>query len=161
MKNVFIIGILFIFTSLTYSQKVYDFEFKDINNSTKTYEELKGKKLTLIDFWATWCKPCKKAIPELNNIYEKYKSDGLQIIGISCDGPRSVSKVAPLSKSLQIKYTVLLDINSELRTDLNVSAFPTLIFVNESGEIIKTHEGFVSGDEKEIEKEIKGLLNIK
>ena len=161
MKNVFIIGILFIFTSLTYSQKVYDFEFKDINNSTKTYEELKGKKLTLIDFWATWCKPCKKAIPELNKIYEKYRSDGLQIIGISCDGPRSVSKVAPLSKSLQIKYPVLLDINSELRTDLNVSAFPTLIFVNESGEIIKTHEGFVSGDEKEIEKEIKGLLNIK
>ena len=72
MKKVIIIGILFIFTSLTYSQKVYDFEFKDINNSTKTYEELKGTKLTLIDFWATWCKPCKKAIPELNNIYEKY-----------------------------------------------------------------------------------------
>ena len=141
--------------------------------SSLMMEDLKGKKVnlkeyiakkdkvTVISFWATWCKPCKKAIPELNKIYEKYKENGLEIIGISCDGPRSASKVAPLSKSLQIKYPVLLDINSELRTDLNVSAFPTLIFVNKNGEIVKTHEGFLSGDEKEIEDEVKLLLNIK
>ena len=78
--------------------QVVDFELKDLKNNIRNYSELKGEKLTLIDFWATWCKPCKKAIPELNSIYNAYKEKGVEIIGVNCDGPRSISKVIPLSK---------------------------------------------------------------
>lgn len=149
---------LFSYYGLT-AQNVSNFEYKDLGNNTRSYNELKGEKLTLIDFWATWCKPCNKAIPELNKIYDLYKSKGVEIIGINCDGPRSVSKVAPLSKSLQIQYPVLLDINSELKSELNILAFPTLIMVNSKGKIVWIHEGFVSGDTEiiisEIEKHLK------
>jgi len=152
--------ILFAYFGTT-AQNVKNFEFKDLENKSRSFNELKGEKLTLIDFWATWCKPCNKAIPELNKIYDIYKSRGVEIIGINCDGPRSVSKVAPLSKSLQIKYPVLIDINSELKAELNVLAFPTLLIVNSKGKVVWIHEGYVSGDNKiiisEIEKQLKGV----
>ncbi len=161
MKTLIILScVLFTSIDLT-AQTVSNFEFKDIENNARTYNELKGDKLTLIDFWATWCKPCNKAIPELNKIYNLYKDKGVEIIGINCDGPRSVSKVAPLSKALQIQYPVLIDINSELKAELNVIAFPTLIMVNSKGKIVWIHEGFVSGDAEiimaEIEKRLKEI----
>jgi len=140
------------------AQTVNDFDFRDIENNTRTYSELKGEKLTLIDFWATWCAPCNKAIPELNKIYGSYKNKGVEIIGINCDGPRSVSKVGPLSKSLQIQYPILIDINSELKNELNIMGLPTLIIVNPKGKIVWIHEGFVSGDEEIIISEIEKYL---
>jgi thiol-disulfide isomerase/thioredoxin len=142
------------------SQTVRNFQLKDIENSTQSFDGLKGEKLTLIDFWASWCKPCMKAIPELNKIYETYMDKGVRVIGINCDGPRSVSKVAPLSKSLQIKYPVLLDLDSEVMNDLNLMAFPTLILVNTEGKILWIHEGYVSGDAEIIISEIEKNLNV-
>lgn len=141
------------------AQTVSDFQLKDTENTTQNYLELKGEKLTLIDFWTTWCKPCNKAIPELNKIYNSYKDKGVAIIGISCDGPRSIAKVAPLSKSLQIQYPILLDIDSEIKNRLNLMAFPTLILVNSKGKIIWIHEGFVSGDTELIINELERNLN--
>jgi len=159
MKTLIIIAcVLFSDFGLT-AQNVTDFEFKDIENNTRTFNELKGEKLTLIDFWATWCGPCNKAIPELNKIYSIYKKKGVEIIGINCDGPRSVSKVGPLSKSLKIQYPVLIDINSELKTELNIMGLPTLIIVNSKGKIVWIHEGFISGDEEIIISEIEKYLN--
>ena len=149
--------VIFSFFSLS-AQNVANFQLKDIGNTTRSFNELKGENLTLIDFWATWCKPCNKAIPELNLIYEVYKPKGLEIIGINCDGPRSVSKVGPLSKSLNIKYPVLIDINSELKTDLNIMALPTLLMVDSNGKIVWIHEGFVSGDSEIIVSQIEKLL---
>jgi thiol-disulfide isomerase/thioredoxin len=162
MKTLLIMACaLFSYYGLT-AQNVSNFEYKDLENNSRSFNELKGEKLTLIDFWATWCKPCNKAIPELNKIYDLYKGKGVEIIGINCDGPRSISKVAPLSKSLQIQYPVLLDINSELKSELNILVFPTLIMVNSKGKIVWIHEGFVSGDTEiiisEIEKQLKENL---
>lgn len=148
-----------IFTGLILAaQNVQNFVLKDIENNNRSFNELKGEKLTLIDFWATWCKPCTKAIPELNRIYDELKLQGVEIIGINCDGPRSVSKVGPFSKSMNIKYPVLIDINSEIKTALNVIAFPTLLLVDSKGKIIWIHEGFVSGDTETIIDEIKKHL---
>lgn len=157
MKSVLILAIT-LFSCGLQAQIVSDFKLKDLENNNKSFSELKGEKLTLIDFWATWCKPCVNAIPELNEIYEAYKDKGVSLIGINCDGPRSVAKVGPVSKSLQIKYPVLLDINSEIKTELNLMAFPTLLIVNTAGKIVWIHEGFVKGDSEEIIKEIEKQL---
>lgn len=143
------------------AQTLKNFNLKDTQNTNRSYDELKGEKLTVIDFWATWCKPCLKAIPELNAIFNKYKDKGVSFIGINCDGPRSVAKVGPMSKSLQIEYPVLLDIDATVKTQLNLSAFPTLIIVNSKGKIVWIHEGFVSGDEKEIIAQIEKYINEK
>ena len=151
---------IFSYTSLS-AQNVKNFELKDLENNIKSFQELKGEKLTLIDFWATWCKPCNKAIPELNKIYDTFQSQGVEIIGINCDGPRSVSKVVPLSKALKIQYPILIDINSEIKTDLNILGLPTLIIVDDNDKIVWIHEGFVSGDAEVIIAEIEKLLKGK
>ena len=141
------------------AQQVRNFILNDLQNKSRSFDELKGEKLTLLDFWATWCKPCNKAIPELNKLYTQFRSKGVNLIGINCDGPRSVAKVAPLSKSLQIEYPVLLDMNAELMNDLNLSAYPTLLMVNSSGKVVWIHEGYVPGDELVIQKEIEKQLS--
>ncbi|XOV94936.1 MAG: TlpA family protein disulfide reductase [Bacteroidota bacterium] len=141
------------------AQKIRDFSFKDIHNNEQSYSKLKGEKITLIDFWTTWCKPCRKAMPELNHIYNSFKDQGVSIIGINCDGPRSIAKVAPLSASLQIEYPVLLDIDTELFNYLNLSGYPTLVLVDGSNKVRYIHEGFVTGDEQEIIEQIEKYLS--
>lgn len=161
MKTILIMACaIFSFTSLS-AQNVKNFELKDIENNIRNYNQLKGEKLTLIDFWATWCKPCNKAIPELNKIYDIFKKQGVEIIGINCDGPRSISKVAPLSKSLKIQYPVLIDINSEIKNELNILALPTLLIVDANDKVVWIHEGFVSGDTEIIIAEIEKFLKVK
>lgn len=142
------------------AQTVSNFRLKDITNTYRSFEELKGTRLTVIDFWATWCKPCKEGIPELNKIYQTFKDRGVNVIGINCDGPRSVSKVMPMVNSLQIKYSILLDINSEVMNKLSLSAFPTLILVDPSGKIVWIHEGFVEGDTRTITSQIEKYLSL-
>lgn len=150
--------ILLLLPSMTRAQKIRNFSFQDIQNNTQSYQELKGEKLTIIDFWTTWCKPCRKAMPALNEIYQTFKDEGVSVIGMNCDGPRNIAKVAPLSTSLQIEYPVLLDMDTEVFNYLNLSGFPTLIIVDTSDKVVYLHEGFVTGDEEEIIQQIKKYL---
>lgn len=104
--------------------------------------EIYAENIAIIDFWATWCKPCIRAIPKLVALYEAFSDKGVQIIGISVDSPRNVQKVKPFAKSLGITYPVLLDINSEVMTRLNVNLLPTLLLVNDQDEIVLIHQGY-------------------
>ena len=136
-----------------------DFRLADLDNRQRTFSELKGEKITIIDFWASWCRPCLRAMPELNTIHQLYQDKGVNIIGINCDGPRSASKVIPLTRSMQIGYTILRDIDAGLMKDLNLSAFPTLLITGSSGDILWVHEGFVQGDEQIIIQKIEKFLS--
>jgi len=159
MKNLVMITLLFFPFMTTHAQNVLNFQLRDLDNTQQSFNELKGERLTLIDFWASWCGPCLKSIPELNSIYETYREQGVEIIGINCDGPRSISKVAPMVRSMKIQYPVLIDLNSDVKNELNLMAFPTLIIVDPDGKILWIHEGFVAGDTEviiaEIEKHLK------
>jgi len=140
------------------AQKVSNFKLEDTESNPREYELLKGEKLTIIDFWATWCKPCVKAIPELVKIQEEYKNKGVRMIGISCDGPRSVSKVGPLTSTLKVNYPILIDFNNDLMREYNILSLPSLMIVNAENKIVYFHEGFNSGDEEELRKKIEQLL---
>ena len=140
------------------AQVVKNYALRDLENQLVNLHDLKGESITVIDFWTTWCKPCRKAIPELNKIYQTYKDQGVNIIGISCDGPRSVAKVEGVSKSLQMQYPVLIDINSDVMNSLNLVSFPTLVILDQKNKIQYFHEGFVPGDEEEFISAIEKLL---
>jgi cytochrome c biogenesis protein CcmG, thiol:disulfide interchange protein DsbE len=150
----------FIYTQPAFSQSV-KFSLEDTQSNTRTYEELKGEKLTVVDFWATWCKPCLQSIPHLTSIQEEYKTKGVNFVGISVDGPRSVSKVGPLAKSLKINYPILLDFNNDLMRQYNVANVPSLAIIDSKNKIVYFHEGYNSGDEKKLKAKIEELLNRK
>lgn len=80
------------------------------------------------------------------------------MIGISCDGPRSISKVGLVSNSLNIDYPILKDIDCEVMNTYQFQAFPTLIILDENDDIVWVHEGFLSGDEEIIEEAIASRL---
>jgi thiol-disulfide isomerase/thioredoxin len=140
------------------ASKVGNFRLNDIENKSVSYAELKGKKVTVIDFWATWCKPCVRSIPKLVKLHEQYQAQGVQFIGINVDGTRNLSKVKPMAHSLGITYPVLLDVNSQVMTDLKVTQMPTILVVNERDEIVALHQGYRPGEEEILEKEIQKLL---
>lgn len=133
-------------------------ELRDLNRNWVSLADLKGEKLTVVDFWATWCKPCVSAIPKLNDIYEENKGQGVNFIGVNIDGPRNQAKVKPFVNTLGINYTTILDPNQELANDLNVSVYPTLLVFNSKGKEVFVHEGFNPGDEKIIRAELEKLL---
>lgn len=157
MKKIIFIS-LFSVSVLFAGQKISDFKLKDINNRLQSYSKVNGEKLTIIDFWATWCKPCIQAIPKLNKIYKDYKDRGVEVIGINTDSPRNAAKVKPFAKTYKIEYTILRDPNSEIASELNVSAFPTLYIINSQNEIVFSHIGFRPGDENTIIAELERLL---
>lgn len=140
------------------AQTIDDFSLESIDNELISLDELKGEQLTVIDFWATWCKPCTKAMPKLNDIYRKYQEDGVSMVGISCDGPRTISKVGLVSQSLGVEYHILKDIDCEVMNNYDFQAFPTLLILNADNDIVWVHEGFVSGDESLIEEAIASRL---
>lgn len=140
------------------AQEIEDFTLDNTDNEPVSLLEVKGEALTIIDFWATWCKPCTKAMPKLNDLYHEYKDQGLAMIGISCDGPRSISRVPAVANNLNIDYHILKDIDCEVMNTYNYQAFPTLIMLNADNEVVYVHEGFSSGDEKEIKEVIEQHL---
>jgi cytochrome c biogenesis protein CcmG, thiol:disulfide interchange protein DsbE len=158
MKALVVLSILLL-PGFSLTKTVSDFSLPNMENQMQYYTDLKGDRLTIIDFWATWCKPCVHAIPKLNELYKEYDSENVQFIGINVDGPRNLSKVRPFIQALGVEYPVLLDTDQEVMLRLNVSALPTLLIVNNKDEIVYIHEGYQPGDEKLIHEEIEKLLH--
>ncbi len=158
MKTIITLLFLTSIITTTQAQQVRDFVLEDINKQTQKFSALKGEKLTVIDFWASWCKPCLKGMPKIEKLFKANKSKGVNFVGINCDGPRSASKAAPLTKTLGITYPMLTDMNNDLMKDLEISALPTLLIVDPSNKIVYRHEGFAKGDDEEIQEVINKLL---
>lgn len=157
MKLIFIC-LLATFQIATSAQSIYDFQLETPEGKLAQYSNLKGSELTVIDFWATWCKPCVNSIPKLVELSSNYAPEQVAFLAISIDSPRNLSKIRPFANSIGITYPVLLDKNQELMQELNVTVIPTLILVNERDEIILFHEGFAPGDEKLLKEEIDAYL---
>lgn len=157
MKFLLFLSLLFGSTFGTVNE-VPNFRLKNLDGRTVSYNQVKGENLTVIDFWATWCKPCVKSIPEFVKMDKEFKDDQVKFIGISIDGPRNKAKVKPFIKSLGADYTVLRDSDSSVMARLRVTAVPTLLIVNSENEIVYFHEGYKSGEEVEIRNKIIELL---
>ena len=136
-----------------------DFRLRDLENQWKEYSDLKGDELTVIDFWATWCQPCIRSIPLLNEMAQEFESRGVNFIGVSIDGPRNQSKIQPFLNSMGVEYPVIRDIDSELMSDLGVTAVPTLLMYDSNGDLIFYHEGFRPGDEDILRSHIEEHLD--
>jgi len=112
--------------------------------------DLTGKPL-LVEFWATWCPPCRKSIPHLNEVYAKYKTQGLQIVGITDEDEATVKK---FQKQIPMDYNVAINTPGSIYEQFGVKAIPTAFLVDKSGKIVWTgHPMDLS------ESEIQSVLN--
>ncbi len=158
-KNLIILLFIIVpFQANVSGQQIYDTNMTDTDGRSVTLADLKGEKLTVVDFWATWCKPCLVSIPQLVKLNDEFGQKGVNFIGINEDGPRNIAKVKPFAFSKGITYPVLMDSDQQLMSDLMVSALPTLIILDKNGRVLYTHEGYSYGDENVIKAKISDLL---
>ena len=151
-----------LFTSFSFAQTraLPNKVVKTLDGSNFNISELENDgNPIVISFWATWCKPCKK---ELNNITEVYddwqEKTGVKLVAISIDDTRSMSKVAPYVNASDWEYEVYLDPNGDLKRAMGVSTVPHTFLLNQKNQIVWQHKGYVDGDEMELLKEIKKIV---
>ncbi len=157
IKTVLIVSFIF-FASLTFAlDTMPDFTLEDINGDQVNFEELLNKKAVIIDFWAKWCTPCKKALPHLSDIQSKY-DDLVNVVCITIDKARDKGKVKSFVKSKDYEFITLFDPNQSVSDMLNIISIPKTFIVNEAGEIVYTHEGYTQGDEVELEAELRKII---
>ncbi len=148
-----------LFAADTEGTKAPDFTLKDLSGKTVKLSKALENGPVLIDFWATWCQPCKQALPHLDKIYIKYKDQGFQMYAISIDNSRSVSKIRPYVKSKKYQFGVLLDTDSQILKKYRGINVPHTVLIGTDGMIKKVWMGYHTGEEVEIEAEVAKLLS--
>lgn len=109
----------------------------------------------IINFWATWCAPCKKELSAIADVYDEWQErSGVKLIAISIDDARSMARVAPYVNGQDWDYEVYLDPNGDLKRALNVNNVPHTFLVDGKGEIVWQHNNYVPGDEKELFRKV-------
>ncbi|MBU0741284.1 TlpA family protein disulfide reductase [bacterium] len=112
----------------------------------------------ILDFWATWCGPCRKALPHLQALYEEHEGDGLTVIAVSTDEPRNRPKITATVRSLGLTFPVLIDGDKEVARLYRVDAVPTTFVISPAGRVTAYHRGYREGDEKQLAREVRELL---
>jgi thiol-disulfide isomerase/thioredoxin len=132
-----------------------EFTMQDVAGKDIKLSQYKGK-VILLDFWATWCGPCKVEIPGFVEFQDKYGKDGLQVIGISVDD--KAEDLEPYIKELRMNYPVLLGLGRDDVQDAfgPIAGIPTTLLIARDGRICATHAGFAA--KETFHREIKALL---
>jgi len=132
-----------------------NFTLKDVNNVDVKLSSYKGK-VILLDFWATWCGPCKVEIPWFIEFQQKYGKDGLQVVGVSVDD--SLAKLKPYVTDMKMSYPVLQGLGHDNVLDAfsPMPALPTTLLISRDGKICGKHVGMAS--KETFESAIKSLL---
>ncbi len=133
-------------------RKLPEVNLKNLAGETvKSSGLLQSEGLTVINFWATWCKPCMLELNNIKDLYSDWKKEtNVKIVAVSIDDSRNTSKVGPLVSGKGWKYDIMLDPNGDFKRALNVNNIPHTFVVNAKGEIIWQHNSYAPGDEDEL-----------
>ena len=113
----------------------------------------------IIDFFATWCKPCNRELDAISEVYEDWQEEtGVKIVAVSIDQAQNINKVKPLVSSHGWEYDVLLDPNSDFLRALGGQMIPYTLIVDGKGKIVYKHSGYTDGGETELIEKVRALL---
>ena len=120
----------------------------------------KNGKITVLAFWATWCSPCKKELDAINDIYEDWQEEyDVELLAITIDNSRQLTKVPGVVATKGWEFDVLSADQNEIQTALNFQTIPQTFLIDQEGNIVYSHSGYVPGDEDSLEDEIAKIAN--
>ena len=127
---------------------------------TDTLANLNGGKPVIVDFFATWCKPCNRELDAISEVYdERVEETGVKLIAISIDQAHNINKVKPLVDNHGWEYDVLLDPNSDFKNALGIVTIPYTMVIDGKGNIVYRHNGYADGAEEELIEKVRELVN--
>ena len=113
----------------------------------------------IIDFFATWCKPCNRELSAISEVYDEWVAEtGVKLYAVSIDVAQNVNKVKPLVDNHGWPYEVLLDTNSDFKRALGIQTIPYVIVCDGNGNIVYKHNGYTDGAEEELIEKVRELV---
>ena len=132
---------------------------KSMDGKTVTTDRLSNNgKPIIIDFFATWCKPCNRELNAISEVYDEWVEEtGVKLIAVSIDQAQNINKVKPMVDGYGWTYDVLLDPNSELRRALGIQMIPYTLILDGKGNIVYRHNGYTDGEEAELIETVRKI----
>ena len=145
MKKILALCLCFVIASSAHATEAPDFNLPGLSGERVQLSALLEKGPVLLDFWATWCKPCIKAMPKLEEIHAKYADRGLTVLGVNEDGPRGQNRIRPFLKGRNITFPIAIDGDGSVMQRMQVRALPTTILIAPDREIVLREAGLSDG----------------
>ena len=143
-----------------------EFKATDLNNQTVTLSQFRKENVVLLDFWASWCVPCRQSIPHLKALYKKYRSKGLEIIAVTCFDKNKETWLSAINEDSTNMWhhvaTVFRNgetINEELALDYPMGPIPRTILIDKDGKVLGSWEGYSKENEDSLDKKLAEILN--
>lgn len=157
IRNTFLTALLLLLCTGSFAndQPAPDFTLKTRDGSNLKLSEYRGD-VVMLNFWASWCGPCRKEMPLLEKIQQKYARLGFQLIGMNVDEDTAAAE--RFLKDVPVSFPIALDNTGSVSKQYNVKAMPTTVMIDRNGTVRHIHYGYKDGDEKTYEKMIKSLI---
>jgi len=149
---------LFCLTTFSCAASAPNFTLESLSGKKLALTDFRGK-VVIMDFWASWCGPCRMAMPELKKLYEKYHTKGLEVL--SLNQGESKNEAERFMKSENYPFTVLLDYKGEVGRMYKVSGIPAFFLLDKQGNVVMKEVGFDYGMADKLSPQIEKLLNAK
>lgn len=135
-----------------------DFQLPSLTQDSVNLSNYKGK-VVYLDFWASWCGPCKKTFPWLNELQKKYGKEGFEVVGVNVDAKRADADKFLVTTPAD--FTILLDPDGKVANTYELQGMPSSYIIDRAGKVYLAHRGFKEGQADELEGKIKQLLQAK
>ena len=163
VKNILWVSCLLVLSSFTGNASVStemnkpaaDFTLKSLSGKNLKLSEYAGN-VVLLNFWASWCAPCRQEMPLLNDLHNKYEKLGFVILGVNVE--EQTGKARSYIADRPVDFPILFDDQNTVSKQYNVIAMPTTVMIDRNGNIRYLHQGYKPGDEKKYKKMIKKLI---
>lgn len=149
-----IVFLFFIGSGSSFAAKAPAFTLNGDNGPIQL-KQYRGK-VVYLDFWASWCVPCRKSFPWMNEMQEKYQSKGLIVLGVNLDENKQVA--LEFLKQIPAKFTIAYDPDGETPGQYHVEVMPTSYLIDRAGNVVYAHKGFKKSQKDEMEKKISELI---
>ncbi len=134
------------------------FRLEDLKGKMVKLSDVRGK-VVILEFWATWCLPCRESMHEIERLFNKYKNKDLAVLGISVDmGRNATESVKAFVQEYGITYPILMDYNGKVSKLYGVMSIPTTYILDKDHSIVNKYVGFIPGFKEGIANQIEELL---
>jgi peroxiredoxin len=137
------------------SKPAPDFTLHSVAGTNQRLKEQRGQ-VVMLNFWATWCGPCRQEMPKLNHLYGKYHNAGFTLFGVNID--EDAATAAGTSSRLDVQFPVLLDTDKRVSRLYDLSTMPSTVLIDREGRVRYVHLGYKEGYEDTYDKQIRELL---